>query len=604
MHVMKPNTKVIEVNNAQHGKFLIVPNIPYSILQSDFSSGSHLKEIESINLKKISGIYIRAANETDALMAAIYCYKKYLHDNEDELTSLEHEIFWEDDADLELPDELFEMSEDGSFKLLSFVSGRDFIDAYGNKPDHASFQQSYAFQNGNPFQLGNPIWKQIENPIIMNAHTANLELLKHAIEQQNRFVILYEPLNTFASFPHLRIDASNESELGAAQRAFLFETNFEDIYIPAPPTVYLTKLMKQMLGEKGYQFAENVCLEEVIDHLISYRTPNFESSIDIERLLNKAIRYSTTNTIDDETILRFFQKGNLTVDHSPKESTAQQKLNKLIGIEDVKENLLRLVKRMKFIEKRKQAGYPNIEHHMAAVFMGNPGTAKTTVARIFGQLLFEENVLRNNVFLEVSRKDLIGMYVGWTANKVQEIFQEGAGGTIFIDEAYSLMDGTEKSYSGEAFAAIIQNMENNPDTLVIFAGYTEEMIEFVKNANPGLRSRLTNILEFNDYTETQLIEIFHYHVSKANYVIENSRETNELLKRFIQKVKSYKNIHSGNGRLMRKLLSTSVGYMAIRTPDDMKLLSAQDIQLACDEILKAEQLIFSNSNTKAPIGFR
>lgn len=604
MKLIKPNTKVIEISNTHHGKFLIVPDSSYRELKSDFSMGTHFKSIETINFKKISGIYIRATNETDALMAAIYCYKKFLHDNKEDLLDLEEEDFEEVDIDAELPDELFEVYEDGSYKLLSFVNGRDFENAYGNKYDQASFQHNFSFQGSSPLENGNPIWKQVVNPIIINAHTANLRYLKSAIEQQNRFVILYEPFNTYGNDPNLRNTDTNGSELGLAQKEFLFETNFEDVYIPAPPIAYLTELMKEIIITKGYKFAENVQLEIVMEQLMNYRMPNFESSVDIERFLNKVIRYTTTNTIDEEKIHGFFKKADIKLGISQKQGTAHHQLDSLIGLDNIKENLLRLVERMKFVEKRKQAGYSNIEHHMAAVFMGNPGTAKTTVARIFGQLLFDENVLTNNVFLEVSRKDLIGMYVGWTANKVQEIFQKGAGGTIFIDEAYSLMDGTSNSYSEEAFAAIIQNMENNPDTLVIFAGYTEEMIEFIKKANPGLRSRLTNILEFDDYSETQLVEIFHYHVSKAKYVIENPSQANELLNQFIRKMNSFKNSQSGNGRLMRKLLSTAVGYLAIRNPEDMNLLTIQDLQLACDEIIKSEQLIFANLKQHTTIGFK
>src|SRR5690606_36519441 len=137
--------------------------------------------------------------------------------------------------------------------------------------------------------------------------------------------------------------------------------------------------------------------------------------------IKKAIRYTDSHCIDEQAMKRFFlnQDSKLLtkpIDHS----TAYKKLHNLIGLEDVKTDLIRLIERMKFAARRKNAGLPNLDHHMAAVFAGSPSTCKTTVARIFGELLLEAYVLTNNIFLEISRKDLIGQYVGWTAPKVQE----------------------------------------------------------------------------------------------------------------------------------------------------------------------------------------
>lgn len=112
----------------------------------------------------------------------------------------------------------------------------------------------------------------------------------------------------------------------------------------------------------------------------------------------------------------------------------------MIGLEDVKEQIKRLVCQLKYESERRKKNLSTSLTHKALVFMGNPGTAKTTVARLLGQILCAEGILQNNKFVEVSRKDLIGKYVGWTSNIVSEVFENAKGGTLFIDEAYSLLD--------------------------------------------------------------------------------------------------------------------------------------------------------------------
>lgn len=134
-------------------------------------------------------------------------------------------------------------------------------------------------------------------------------------------------------------------------------------------------------------------------------------------------------------------------------------------------------------------------------------------------MLYEEGILVSYVFMEISRKDLVGMYVEWTAPNVVKVWDEARGGTIFIDKAYSLLDYSQgNSFSQEALAEIVRKMENDPTTLVIFAGYTEEMKEFVKNANSGLRYRFTNILEFSNYNLDEMYYNFKHLLEKEEYI--------------------------------------------------------------------------------------
>ena len=276
-------------------------------------------------------------------------------------------------------------------------------------------------------------------------------------------------------------------------------------------------------------------------------------------------------------------------------------LDQVVGLIDEKKQLMRIVQRMHFNKKRGASGLKKTDDHMAAVFMGNPGTAKTTLARIFGAVLCEEGVLKSHKFKEVSRKDLIAEYVGWTAPKVEKVFKEIKGGTLFIDEAYSLLEDHE-GYAEEAMAEIVLQMENNPDTLVIFAGYPEPMKKFICNANPGLRSRLTNIMEFRDYTAEELFEIFLKQIENDGYQCRGILEIKKEVFGFIERLKSLKNGDFGNGRLMRKLLKTSIAYKAERNMNELKTIIPSDVHKAIEEIYQAEQFI-SNKSTQF-IGFK
>lgn len=242
--------------------------------------------------------------------------------------------------------------------------------------------------------------------------------------------------------------------------------------------------------------------------------------------------------------------------------------------------------------------------HKALVFMGNPGTAKTTVARLLGQILCAEGILQNNKFVEVSRKDLIGKYVGWTSNIVSEVFENAKGGTLFIDEAYSLLDEQGSAgFSSEALAEIIQQMENNPDTLVIFAGYTNEMIDFIERANTGLRSRITTIIEFKDYNHQEMFDIFNYMLKQENYHIDNYEKAKDIIFRFLNQLDKIQSKNLGNGRLMRKLFKTAVEYKAINNPSDFKTINVQDLELVAQAIIKSETLLNKVQETNKNIGF-
>ena len=237
-------------------------------------------------------------------------------------------------------------------------------------------------------------------------------------------------------------------------------------------------------------------------------------------------------------------------------------LNQLVGLEKVKNVLRDLVDLMELKTKSKdELKISNINLHM--VFLGNPGTGKTTVARIVAQILYNLKYIKQNKLIEVSSKDLVAEYVGQTAPKTMAVVEKALGGVLFVDEAYSLASGQGQgnSYNEEAIATLIQAMENNRDNLVvIFAGYTKEMQDFL-NANSGIVSRIGYTLEFEDYTTDELIKIFEGMVKKAGFVV--TEDAIEKVKEIIEEYKDSKNF--GNARFVRSIYEKTIVKHASNT---------------------------------------
>ncbi len=192
-----------------------------------------------------------------------------------------------------------------------------------------------------------------------------------------------------------------------------------------------------------------------------------------------------------------------------------------------------------------------ISRHM--VFTGNPGCAKTTVARLLSEILLEEGIISTGTFVECGRADLVGKYVGWTAKEVKALFKKAKGGILFIDEAYSLLDNS-KSFGDEAINTIVQEMENHrEDVTVIFAGYPEPMRDFL-DRNEGLRSRIAFYLDFPDYNAEELVSILKYIAKDKGYTI--AEDALSRCRAIFETARSQEGF--GNGRYARNLLEHAI----------------------------------------------
>lgn len=207
----------------------------------------------------------------------------------------------------------------------------------------------------------------------------------------------------------------------------------------------------------------------------------------------------------------------------------------------------------------------NVNLHM--VFLGNPGTGKTTVAIMISSILYNLKYIKQDKLIEVSSKDLVAEYVGQTAVKTMNVIEKAMGGILFIDEAYALADKNgENTYNGECIATLIKAMEDYRDQLVvIFAGYTKEMQDFL-DSNSGIISRIGYTLEFDDYTNDELIEIFKGMVKKSGFLLEE--DAIPAVINLIDKNRNTKNF--GNARFIRNVFEKTVINHAKNTKNNKR----------------------------------
>ena len=376
----------------------------------------------------------------------------------------------------------------------------------------------------------------------------------------------------------------------------VYELNF-------PPYSYneLVNIIKFRLGDYGFHLEEDL-IKLLSNHNCltnSYDSCYFAQKI-IEYNLIESNLSNGKQTVSLPSEL-FCMKGC----NNPlgTNSDTLKELDRLVGLSTVKSLIHRILDYFSISQRRFEINSSPVRPSMHFMFSGASGTGKTIVARLLAKIFYEHGIIKSNVLIEVGRSDLIGEYVGQTAPKVKRLFDNAKGGILFIDEAYSLIPQGERDFANEAIPTIIQEMENNRnDVIVIFAGYTEMMEEFL-NTNPGLASRISRNIYFNNYNKYELYDILTLMANQQGYLID--KKCKAILLTHFEKCLCSESF--GNARYVRKLFELVLYIQAERLikKERVSALNGEDISyLSCRDFEKAILDVEKKENNSKIIGFR
>ena len=335
----------------------------------------------------------------------------------------------------------------------------------------------------------------------------------------------------------------------------------------------LTDIFKLMIEERGLQIKDEATKEAHYIFEKVRNTDNFGNGRYVRNLIDRALQNQAVRLLSDgkdASVIKKKELFQITKDdislleeglkNEREPGTAKKELDNMVGLSSVKKVIHKAIAHYKLNKLCIDKGIAIEKASLHMVFTGNPGTAKTSVARLFAEILKDEKVLSTGTFVEVGRADLVGDHVGATAPLVKRKFKEAQGGILFIDEAYSLCDSYENGFGDEAINTIVQEMENHRDNIiVIFAGYKEPMQRFL-DRNPGMLSRIAFQIEFEDYTTEELCDIAKLMASKKQMIITDAamdkmRENFDIVR---------EEADYGNGRFVRKTLEEAKMNLAER----------------------------------------
>jgi len=380
---------------------------------------------------------------------------------------------------------------------------------------------------------------------------------------------------------------------------FTREIIFED-YTPDE----LLEISKKYVEQKGHIFKPDIeyILKKYFNEIYRARDRSFGNARLVRNLIDRILKNQLLRIADlspderNEYVMKEIkiedveslikirkEKEKVEIEGNPELLNEYLKeLDELTGLKSVKQSVEKLVSSLKVAKLRKERGLKVIPRNLHSVFLGNPGTGKTTIARLLSKIYKEMGILEKGHLIEVDRSGLVAGYLGQTATKTDRIIENAMGGTLFIDEAYALSKGGN-DFGQEAIDTLIKRMEDFAGRfIVIVAGYTGEMKEFIES-NPGLQSRFTNFFNFDDYTPRQMLEIALVITTKAGYTLDEGAW--QLLLEIFTKLYKERDKNFGNARTVRNILYKAISNQEERiltlnnpTNEELSTIAFEDVE--------------------------
>lgn len=626
MNYLKPNMKNDFLQNGSRTEVSYIDineDITLDKLKQDIAAGAkQFRPVADLFMRTPSRvILIDADSKEEGLMAINYMagifnntynYKKQIpsasFESEDDIPyyNYDEEIDFDEDVDVNIYQYSIWRESPWYVPVVPLSEMRNYYYPMEHFIHHENRSYSTSSQNEDAPYWVNCIRKPI--CIFVDANSMyDMNILKHFERNEHLFILRVNKLEGDQQFPWDSmppfIDEDEEDDEDRVDN-FKYELLLEyaadtlNLSISEDDRLnYYEALLHNWANVYSLKFEPNFPFDKIVREIEKMKRPNKSHMID--RLINaiqiKKERAEDYNkdTIQKDTVLTkqdFLEFDIFKYILKDKRATvpAYERLEtELIGMDSVKKQVREIIEIMKFNQRRRELGLPNEAFHNIHILLGAPGTAKSTVAKLMGTIMMEENLLPNNRFICVNGAELKGMYVGHSAPKTKQIFRNYD--VIMIDEAYSLTssDGHgSDSFSQEALAQLMIELEKHgTDKLVMFAGYGGEQVNsddnrmsaFI-NANPGLKSRINSTIVFPSYSPEEMVQIVHKQAELLHFNIDN--EADALLYNYFNT--RTKDRTFGNGREARSLIENCERYIAERV---MKLSRSKQTKKACSTIL-------------------
>lgn len=350
----------------------------------------------------------------------------------------------------------------------------------------------------------------------------------------------------------------------------------------------LTEVFRRLVASRQLRLTPDAEIRagQIFDQMVRTKGKDFGNARSVRSYLEKSIERQAQRLREqpeaDPLLLEMSDLPPLGRKEELDFQALMAKLDQLTGLGEVKAEIRKLASLVRAQERRRSAGIKSAPVSLHLVFTGNPGTGKTTVARLVGELYAALGLLEDGHVVEVQQSDLVAGYIGQTALRTKDKVKEAYGGVLFIDEAYTLVGDSERSFGQEAIDTLLKEMEDNRNRLaVIVAGYTNEMRSFI-GANPGLASRFTRHIEFEDYSVAELAEIYEGMARQHSYRLTDDARV--ALKSVIERIFAKRDANFGNARVMRTLFEATIEQQAIRIGEAESApvdgIEASDIEFA------------------------